>query len=111
MCVKRFVGAGVHHMSVMHYFRIKYLKIYNCKLKKLVGGFFLEKCACAGVLAGIKTCVHVFAPHNTKMCAICVQVRPKVCAHQQFESRGKHTERNRQRKKYLLTFLEIELLH
>ena len=81
MCAKHFFGAGVHHMSVMHYFRIKYLKIYYFKLKKLVGGFFLEKCACAGVLAGIKTCVHVFAPHNTKMCAMCVQVRPKVCAH------------------------------
>ena len=42
---------------------------------------FLFRLVGSGVRPGAKTGVRVCAPQTIKMCAICVRVRPKICAH------------------------------
>ena len=51
-------------------------KIIICKIF-----IFLFRLVGSGVRPGAKTGVRVCAPQTIKMCAICVRVRPKICAH------------------------------
>ena len=65
--------ADVRRTSIIH---IKSIQIYFQKMKKKKK---LKKCA--GARAAAKTGVRARASHTIKMCAMCVQVRPKNRAH------------------------------
>ena len=76
MCGRVRTCADVRRMSAPPFSTIKSLKSIEFRKKKLKKKKLVE-----GARACAKTGVWVRAPHIIKMCAMCVQVRPKIRAH------------------------------
>ena len=78
-------NADVHvHKSIYHFFYHRTFKKNTNLVKKFKKlfflNFFLKKCVGAGAQAIAKTGGRLRGPHTIKMCAMCVQVRPKIGA-------------------------------